>query len=131
MNGYLLDTHVLLWYASDDNQLNANVRQVLLSSTLPVYISDVSWWEIAIKNSIGKLPLRTSLASLIADMRARGFEALTITAQHLIRVNELAFPSSGHRDPFDRLLIAQAQTEGLVLLTQDGKFKDYEVRSQS
>jgi PIN domain nuclease of toxin-antitoxin system len=116
----LLDTHVILWWLDDSPELAGEVKD-LLDTEPSVFISAVSPWEIAIKQELGKLPGPADLAERVRDTQ---FSALPITAGHGVRAGRLPLH---HRDPFDRVLIAQAQTEGLTLATRDAQFAKYEV----
>ncbi|MFC0862699.1 type II toxin-antitoxin system VapC family toxin [Sphaerimonospora cavernae] len=117
----LLDTHVILWWLADSPELSGEVKD-LLDTEPAVYVSAVSPWEIAIKQSIGKLPGPEDLAERVRDSQ---FSGLPITASHGVRAGRLP---QHHRDPFDRLLIAQAQTEGLTLVTRDKWIPHYDVQ---
>ena len=97
---------------------------------MPVYISPATWWEIAIKLRLNKLEIDTDLPTLLQLADDAFFELLPITPVHALQVSRLPYPVSGHRDPFDRLLIAQAQVENLILLSRDGHFKEYTVRHE-
>ena len=119
MKGVLLDTHVLLWWLADDARLGARARDVIRDGRNLVYVSAVSAWEISIKKALGKLDAPDDLSATIGAER---FIELPITIQH----GELAgqLPPI-HRDPFDRMLIAQAQVEGLTLVTTDPVAEKY------
>jgi PIN domain nuclease of toxin-antitoxin system len=130
MPDFLVDTHVVLWYAEQNEQLSRRAADILLDSQNALYISGATWWEIAIKHSLGKLRLPRPLVKLMADFAYREFSLLPINNAHILQVSRLPYPSSGHRDPFDRLLIAQAQVENLTLLSHDGHFKDDAVRQE-
>jgi PIN domain nuclease of toxin-antitoxin system len=117
---YLADTHVLLWALGDDRRLLERHRAILLS-TVEVFFSAASVWEIAIKKSLGKLTAPDHLAALLP--RA-GFRPLDITPTHAEAVTSLP---PHHADPFDRLLIAQARIEKLTLLTMDSQFSRYDI----
>ena len=121
MTAYLADTHVLLWSLGDDPVLSRSHRDILVSDA-QVFVSAASIWEIAIKRSLGKLDAPGDLMEVIA--RA-DFGRLPITFAHAAAVAALPFH---HRDPFDRMLIAQAEVEGLVILTVDPQFVAYDVR---
>ena len=116
----LLDTHALLWWLTDDSGLSATARQVIADESNEVFVSAASAWEIATKCRLGKLaglpdlPLR--LPELIA---ADGFAHLPMTYLHCLRAGGYA---AAHRDPFDRMLAAQAILEGLVLVSSDTAF---------
>ncbi len=124
-NAYLLDTHTFLWLASDDSRLPARVRRLALRADTTLILSVASIWELAIKASLGKLDLRIPLAELIdaqrTDLRAR---LLPIEAEHAMRVESLEFH---HRDPFDRLLVAQAAVEDVPLLSADVQLDAYPI----
>ena len=106
----LLDTHVVLWWLSDDPTLAVEIKD-RLDHEPDVYVSPATIWEIAIKQSIGKLDKPADLPERVRDS---GFRHLHITAEHAIVAGRLPLI---HRDPFDRMLIAQAQCEGLTLVT--------------
>jgi PIN domain nuclease of toxin-antitoxin system len=117
---FLADTHVILWSISDDRRLSEHYRAILASEAV-VFASAASVWEIAIKRSIGKLNVPDDLTTLLPRMR---FQPLAITLQHANAVGSLPHH---HGDPFDRLLIAQAQMEKLSILTADPHFARYDV----
>ncbi|MBB1246637.1 MULTISPECIES: type II toxin-antitoxin system VapC family toxin [Streptomyces] len=117
----LLDTHVVLWWLDDSAELSDEVKE-LLDTAPAVYLSAVSPWEIAIKQSLGKLAGPDDLAERARDSQ---FSPLAITAGHAVRAGRLPLI---HRDPFDRVLVAQAQTEGLTLVTRDKYIPQYDVR---
>lgn len=121
----LLDTHTFLWLAADAPELSETARAAFLDPANELRLSLASVWEIAIKVSLGKLRLRTTLDALVRDgMGQRGLSLLPIELAHVLRVRELPFH---HRDPFDRLLIAQAESEGLAILGRDPAFDPYGV----
>lgn len=120
----LIDTHVLLWAATEDvdtvdSKLSAEARQLLLDGANEIIVSAGTLYEIAIKVSIGKLPLPPEFPSMV---EAHGYEILPIAARHL---EQLARLPLRHRDPFDRLLVAQATVDGLILLTADAELFAY------
>ncbi|MFD8147691.1 type II toxin-antitoxin system VapC family toxin [Streptomyces sp. NPDC059708] len=117
----LLDTHVVLWWLADSAELSGEIKD-LLDTEPAVYVSAVSPWEIAIKQSLGKLTGPEDLAERVRDSQ---FTSLPITAGHGVRAGRLP---QHHRDPFDRLLVAQAQIEGLTLVTRDKWIEQYDVR---
>lgn len=120
MPNYLLDTHVLLWYATASPRLNPATRALLLNPENQVFVSVTSIWEIGIKQELGKLtPLPQETEAVIAEA---GFRYLNITLDHAKLAGRLPLH---HRDPFDRMLIAQAQVEGLILITDDWKIERY------
>jgi PIN domain nuclease of toxin-antitoxin system len=123
----LLDTHTFLWFIEDNPNLTANAKN-LLESDVDLLISAASLWEIAIKVSIGKLNLTQPFDTFIPDqLRKNAIEVLPIAIAHLALVSALPFH---HRDPFDRLVIAQAIIEQLSIVSIDGKFDLYGVNRQ-
>ena len=117
----LLDTQIALWWLGDTPELLDAVREVVQDADNVVYVSAATIWEIAIKRALGKLEIGDEYVSEIAD---QGFVELPIRWQHAKRVEALPML---HRDPFDRLLIAQAQALGLTLVTTDGLIREYAV----
>ena len=114
----LLDTHVLIWW-DEGARLSRDARTAIADAE-QVYVSAVSGWEIAIKTALGRLrPLRT-VAEAIDDS---GFEELPVRLRHAL---VLATLPQHHRDPFDRMLVAQAQVDGLTLVTRDAAFAAYD-----
>ena len=125
MPGFLLDTHTLLWFVEDDPRLGATARGVIETTNEDLAVSLVSVWEIAVKQSIGKLSLTMPLDEFI-DQRivGAGFVLLPIERAHLVHVATLPLH---HRDPFDRLLAAQCLVEKLAVLSADACFDHYGV----
>jgi PIN domain nuclease of toxin-antitoxin system len=124
MRGVIVDTHVLLWYlAGDEEHLTPDIREGLEESGLEAHVSAASIWEIAIKSGLGKLRVDGDLVERIAEAR---FAMLEVRADHAWCVRDLPMH---HRDPFDRMLVAQAQAEGLALLTRDTAFDAYDVET--
>ena len=122
----LLDTHALLWWFSDDPSLTQTARKHIGDARNEVLISAATAWEIATKVRLGRLPTGSGLAAeFIAYLNQAGFQVLTITADHGIRAGSLPGP---HKDPFDRMLIAQAQAEHLAIVSADLIFDEYGVR---
>jgi PIN domain nuclease of toxin-antitoxin system len=120
----LLDTHALLWWATDDDRLPPSAREAIVAAEV-VYASDVSLWELCVKSSIGKLRLRPDAAKWFEQqLRLARFARLAIAAAHIAAVENLPLH---HRDPFDRLLICQAFEENLTVVTTDEKFAAYAV----
>jgi PIN domain nuclease of toxin-antitoxin system len=120
----LLDTHTFIWWDSDPSKLSAQVLTLLQDPATTVFLSVVSVWEMLIKRQLGKLTLRMPLATLVAQQQANGIQILSITLGHVLAVESLPTP---HKDPFDRLLVAQANVEGTVLLSADSVFAQYPV----
>ena len=122
---FLLDTKVFLWAVSEEHKLNSRAREILRSTDSKLYFSAVSSWEIAIKFASGWLPLPRDPSEYIANALSVGaVGALSITHEHALLAGKLP---AHHRDPFDRMLIAQARLERLVMLTGNRVFKAYEV----
>ncbi|MBV9949693.1 MAG: type II toxin-antitoxin system VapC family toxin [Myxococcales bacterium] len=121
----LLDTHVVLWAASDPDRLSPEARTVIEDGSNDVLVSVVSGWEIAIKQSLGKLDLpRPAELWLPEVLRRTGFEPLGLGLDAALRVRGLAWH---HRDPFDRLLVAHALEEGCTLVSRDTALEPYGV----
>lgn len=119
----LADTHVLLWWLSDDDRLPARHREALADPGNDVAFSAVSIAEIAIKSSLGKLEAPTDIAGHLVE---GGFIALPFTAEHAAELRDLPWH---HRDPFDRMLVGQARVEGMTLATADAHVAAYDVRT--
>jgi PIN domain nuclease of toxin-antitoxin system len=127
MRRILLDTHVYFWWATDNRKLSASARSTIESADTQVLISVVTAWELATKSRIGKWPGAAEIVvDLERDLDRRGMEALPITLTHARLAGLL--PGT-HRDPFDRMLAAQARTEDLVLVTADRVFADFGVQT--
>jgi PIN domain nuclease of toxin-antitoxin system len=119
---YLLDTHSFLWFINGDEQLSGKAKKVIGDPDAVKYISIISFWEIAIKVSLGKLKLDMDYQDLQQQVLLNGFEILPLTFEHTIRLASLDLH---HRDPFDRIIIAQALTENLIVISKDGNFDKY------
>ena len=117
----LLDTHVLLWWLADSPSLPERARSVIARSS-PAYISSATAWEIAIKKALGKLEAPDDFEDAL---RASRFQELPITVAHALAAGRLP---RYHEDPFDRMLVAQAQAESLTLMTRDVRMKEYGIR---
>ena len=121
----LLDTHVVLWSATEPDRLEPGVRKVLEDGSQEVLVSVVSAWEIAIKQSLGKLVLPRPAEEWFPDvLRRTGFEVAELGLAAALRVRALPWH---HRDPFDRMLVAQALEEGYTLVTHDDALVPYGV----
>lgn len=122
---FLLDTNVFLWSLAEEHKLNSRAQEILTSSSSELYFSAAGSWEIAVKFALGKLPLPKPPSVYIPRaLRSWTISALDITHEHALRAGELP---AHHRDPFDRLLIAQARAEKMTLLTADRVFRNYKV----
>ena len=120
MKSLLLDTEALIWWDANDRRLGGNARAAIQSAD-EVYVSAASAWEIVIKSALGKLRTSRRPTKVVAD---GGFRELPITFDHAEAVRSLA---KHHNDPFDRLIIATAQFEGCSIVTNDEKFRLYDV----
>ena len=124
----LLDAHALFWYTTGDSQLSATAQTIIQDGANDVFISPASFWEMAIKVSVGKWQMNQSFEDYVdACLNRYHFVLLAIEPAHAIAVSRLPFPTS-HRDPFDRLLIAQAQVEQLSIVSADAAFDAYSVQ---
>ncbi|MEY4902514.1 MAG: hypothetical protein RLZZ292_329 [Bacteroidota bacterium] len=121
---YLLDTHALIWYLEAASDLSPKVSGFIRDQNNTIFVSSINFWEIAIKSSTGKLGLSMSLSVIIQETQNLGFRLLPIENAHILKVETLPFY---HRDPFDRLLIAQSQVENLILLSKDENMQLYDV----
>ena len=117
----LLDTHILVWWLIDAEELGEKARAVVAAQENMVFISAASIWELRIKEALGKVKLPLDFAEVV---QLQPFEKLSVTVAHAHAVKELPLH---HRDPFDRILIAQARSDGLTLLTRDQVVAQYDV----
>jgi len=124
MNSLLLDTHVFVWLAENDPSLPVNIRDIIENAN-NVFVSIVSFWEISIKLKTGKLSLLSDFNEIEADFESTRFQLLPISIKDTIQLYQLPFY---HKDPFDRILIAQAINHSLVLVSCDPKFDGYPVQ---
>ena len=115
----LLDTHVFLWSITDDRKLTKAARKLILDAD-DVFVRSASIWEASIKAGLGKLEVDVNL--LVSEIEASGFSELPVRAVHAAMVSDLP---NIYRDPFDRLLVAQALSEPLRLVTSDGRLSKY------
>jgi PIN domain nuclease of toxin-antitoxin system len=118
----LLDSHTFLWWLAEDPKLSAAARQAVADPASIVYVSAATIWELSIKAALGKLELDS--ADLVAEVEGNDFVELPMTARHSLTA---AYLPRHHEDPFDRMLIAQAQIEGLTMVTRDPVFRAYGV----
>lgn len=118
---YLLDTHVLLWWLDDSSRLSNLAKEIIIDPNNLIFVSSVSTWEITIKKASGKLIAPDNLEKTILDC---SFRALPITIKHTLHLENL---DKYHSDPFDRLLICQAITENLILITSNTLIEKYQI----
>ena len=121
MSRFLLDTHVLLWSLSQPEHLHPDARDTIRGAQNQVFVSTATVWEMAIKSALGKLTVPDDLE---AQLRLNRFDILNITLAHARAIEHLPLL---HRDPFDRMLVVQAQHEGLTLITRDALIQQYAV----
>jgi len=122
----LLDTHTLLWWLDGDEQLSATAREWINVASHSILVSAASAWEIATKVRIGKLPGAVEVAAQFHEcLMSQGFTPLDISTEHALRAGSLPGP---HRDPFDRMLIAQAQSLNVPLISNERIFDNYGIR---
>jgi len=121
VSGYLLDTHTLLWWLDNPEKLTQAARNAISDADHDVYVSAAAGWEIGIKQALGNLTAPDSLLEVVRDS---GIEVLPITFEHGLSVKDLP---PHHQDPFDRVMVAQAAAEGLVLVTRDTYIHKYDV----
>lgn len=125
---YLLDTHTLLWFLADDKKLSRSARLLIENSNHVSVVSVASLWEIAVKYGLGKLDLERPFDQMFPEeLHLNHIEILDITVDNLIKLTTLPFH---HRDPFDRLIIAQGLVEGLPIISADTEFDAYDVNRE-
>jgi PIN domain nuclease of toxin-antitoxin system len=123
----LLDTHTFIWWDDNNQRLSSAAQDALTDPDHTVYLSLVSIWEMQIKVQLGRLDFNLSIAQKVAGQRQQnGLLILPLREAHIYALSELA---DHHRDPFDRLLIAQARHEGLTLVTADANVRAYDVQT--
>ncbi len=118
----LIDTHVFIWFVRGDETLSQTAKEAIEHPEAENFVSIVSLWEMAVKTSLGKLDIGKPFDQVYADLDNNGFQLLPIEFEHLKQVSALPF---FHRDPFDRLLIAQAIVEDIALISADGIMEQY------
>ena len=125
MRRLLLDTHIFVWCLAEVSKLAEGARAAIADPRNEVFVSAITGWEIAVKRAKGRMTAPDNLLSMIDD---RGFTHLPLTFHHAEQAGRLPMH---HRDPFDRFLIAQAQGEGLVLVTRDARIPLYGIRTMA
>jgi len=121
----LVDTQIFLWAITDDPKLSARYRTSYSDPSHELYLSMASIWEMLVKAGIGKLPLpQPAIPYLLRQMEKNGLELLPIRTSHLSALEQIP---PLHRDPFDRMLVAQAKAESMLMLTSDPKIKGYDI----
>lgn len=119
---YLLDTHAFIWMDSEPEKLSAHVQQLCQDTENMLMLSVVSIWEMQIKNQLGKLRLNLPLTQIVREQQENGIEILPVEAAHIFALESLP---NLHKDPFDRLLVAQAIAEDMVLISADPLIQQY------
>ncbi|KQS33500.1 type II toxin-antitoxin system VapC family toxin [Dyadobacter sp. Leaf189] len=120
----LLDTHTLLWFLEDSPRLSKRTKKMIETFENDIYVSVTSWFEISVKISIGKLELPDSLRETISKSTLSQIETIGITENHTVTYGQLPV-FDNHKDPFDRMILATALTEGYALISADPKFSLY------
>ena len=123
-NQYLLDTHALIWFLEGDNQLSAKSKEIISDADNDLFVSVASLWEMSIKMSIGKLTLSQPLEDIIKRLPLEFIQILPINIPAVLGIQSLLFH---HKDPFDRILIAQTLTENLSIISIESIFDSYGV----
>ncbi|PZU97980.1 MAG: PIN domain nuclease [Pseudanabaena sp.] len=124
MSQYLLDTHTFIWLSENSDELPINLKDIIEEADI-VYLSIVSLWEIAIKLNLGKLSLQQDYEAIETELEASDILLLPITFNDTIQIRDLPLH---HRDPFDRMLIAQAITRSLSVISRDTAFDAYPIQ---
>ena len=124
---FLLDTHIVLWYVSDDSRLSEKAKAWISDGENEIYYSLVSVWEVAIKRQAGKQRMPLSDEEFVAYAEGSGMNCLALNKKHIAALKTLALRESAkeHHDPFDRILICQAKSENLILMTHDDALQGY------
>jgi len=120
----LIDTHALIWFITDNERLPLKTKQIIENKENYCYVSIATYWELGIKNSIGRLDLYSNLETIFQIIEETGFETLPITTNQILKNANLEFH---HQDPFDRIIIAQSLTEKMTIITKDSQFANYNV----
>jgi len=122
----VLDTHVVWWFLNGNEKTPKTVRETILNAENTIYVSIATIWEVAIKMSIGKMNFDGGIDGFIEAIEGNDFTLLGIDPQHIKAVTDLPFI---HRDPFDRMLVAQAMVEDMPIMTSDANVLKYDIRS--
>jgi len=124
---YLIDTHTFLWWITDSSSLSKKAREIIGKAGNDLFWSVASSWEVAIKNKLGRLPLpEVPSVFITSELFKNRVESIQISNDHAFAAGQLPFH---HKDPFDRMLISQAQMEDMVILSSDNVFQQYEVKT--
>lgn len=120
---FLIDTHAFLWFVSNSKELSQTAKTIIEDGQNEIFISIASLWEISIKTALGKLSIKGNYDSVIDDLNDNSIQILPINFAHTVEQNRLPFHH--HRDPFDRIIIAQAIVENIDFISADNVFDDY------
>jgi PIN domain nuclease of toxin-antitoxin system len=130
MKRYLIDTHIAIWALQNNNKLSSKIKSILEDESIEIFLSQVSLYEIAIKQKIGKLPeVQLSIRDLVIELELIDFQIMPIKNEHIDTYNLIDLVED-HRDPFDRLIIATAFNENIPVISADEKFKNYQSQIQ-
>lgn len=121
----LLDTHIVIWFITNDGKLSKKIKNIIEDSNNRCFINIVSYWELSIKYSLGRLDLNSTVEEIFNIIEKSGFDILPITLNHIIQLSKL---EHFHNDPFDRLIISQSIIENLHLVSNDNYFPAYNVQ---
>lgn len=121
----LLDTHIVIWFISNDSKLSKKVKNLIEDSNNKCFVSIATYWEISIKYALGRLNLNSSIEKIFNIIEESGFEILPITLNHILQLSKL---EHHHNDPFDRLIISQSITENLQVISNDNYFPAYKIQ---
>lgn len=119
---YLLDTHTFMWFVTDAPELSKKARNLMEQDDANLFLSIASVWEMAIKNSLGKLEIYNNFSTVTQDLTDNDIELLPIKYEHTAIINRIPFH---HKDPFDRMIIAQALFENMDVIGVDERFDEY------
>jgi PIN domain nuclease of toxin-antitoxin system len=122
----LLDTHAIIWFFNGDESLSKKALSHILAAENRKFVSIISIWEVSIKIGLGKLSFEGSTKAFYELLNNNGFEVLPLSIEHLFQYETLEF---FHRDPFDRILITQANVEKMAIITKDENIKKYQIQS--
>ena len=123
---YLLDTHTIIWFLNGDNKLSIKSKEIIENQDNFKFVSIASIWEIAIKISLDKIKFDKGFKKFLDLLEDNGFEIIPISFDHALTVSTLKFI---HRDPFDRLIISQAMTDNLTIITKDEYIEKYDIKT--
>ena len=121
---YILDTHTLIWYFEDNSELSFKAKSIIEDIDNEIFVSMASLWEIGIKVGLGKLIIPFDIDEIMARIRKESMNMITIDVNHVKGIQTLPHH---HRDPFDRMIIAQAKAENCTVITRDAAFDAYDV----